>query len=115
MLFLYIFLTCYKSYENAQKDLKSLKMDADKWVKAGSARCSKNHPHCSERKAHYSGEPQDQMEIRAIQAYSLQRKRILAAAKLCGPDLLEHETLDIKGGVAAILGKEEERMAKDQF
>ena len=49
------------------------------------------------------------MKIKAIRAYSLQRKSLLAAAKIRGPNLLEHETLDIKGGAATILGNNQER------
>ena len=53
------------------------------------------------------------MDIRAIWAYSLQQESLFAATKIRGPDLLEHETLDIKGGAATILGKKEGRTAKD--
>ena len=59
------------------------------------------------------GEPQDQMEIR--EQPKLQQKRIFTVAKIRGPNLLEHETLDIEGGAVAILGKEEERTVKDPF
>ena len=44
------------------------------------------------------------METRATRAYSLellQQKYLFATVKIRGPDLLEHETLDIKREVAA--------------
>ena len=55
------------------------------------------------------------MEIRVIRVYSLQWKSLFAVAKIHGPDLLEHETLDIKGGAAAILGNNQDKMTEDQF
>ena len=59
-------------------------------------------------KARYSDEPHEQMETRAVRG-------IFAAAKIRSPDLLEHETLDIKGGAVAILGKNKGRTTKEQF
>ena len=63
---------------------------------------------------------QEQSELTCFSEnpFSLQWKSLFTAAKVRDPDLLEHETLYIKGEVAAILRekkKGEERTAKDQF
>ena len=72
------------------KEAEKSQMDAVRWVKAGSTCCSEfqshyseNHSRCNECQFRCSEVPQDQMETRA---------------KIQGPDLLEHETLDIKEG-----------------
>ena len=83
MLVLCNFLSVYKSHKSTQKELKNLKMDAVRWVKAGSTRYSKLQSRYNEIHSRYNEEPQDQLEA------------IFAAVKLRGLDPLEHETLEI--------------------
>ena len=115
VIFLCIFLAGYKSHENTQKELKILKMDADRWVKAESACCSENHSPCNECQSRCSEEPQDQMEIKEIWAYSLQWKSIFAAVKIRGLDLLKVQNPRHKRGSSSHFLGWRGRTTKDQF
>ena len=104
-----------KDVKMHKKAMENANLDANRWVKAwsgrcskGQSRCSENHSRCNKRQSCCSDEPIDQMETIKSKACSLQRKYTVLT-------LLEHKTPDKKRGATTIWEISKEGWLREHF